>query len=295
MANEFKVKKGLIVDGSNTVVDIQGTVGQLFSVTDSLTGDLFSVSDVSGIPIFNVNSSGLSTFDGDVTINGGDITIVKQNDAPTMTLLHDGTNPSTNDLLFKMQFQSDYNGDHQNWGKIELDTNASSVRTNMDFYVKSTSGAEQLALRLEGQPSAVPNAIFEGDVLLSSSKGLYANLIQAVSNAGLKLGNDDNSQYIFVKDDTGVGIGTTSPGAKLNVFTGGNSIAAAAVLQHDTFTTDRKVGLGFELGNTQIKAAVGFISDASNPGTHGRGNLIFCVDSNDDSAPVSNSDEKLRI
>ena len=44
MANEFKVKKGLIVDGSGTVVDIQGTEGQLFSVTDSLTGDLFSVS-----------------------------------------------------------------------------------------------------------------------------------------------------------------------------------------------------------------------------------------------------------
>ena len=68
MANEFKVKKGLIVDGSNTVVDVQGTQGQLFSVTDSLTGDLFSVSDVSGIPIFNVNSSGLSTFDGDISI-----------------------------------------------------------------------------------------------------------------------------------------------------------------------------------------------------------------------------------
>jgi len=70
MANEFKVKKGLIVDGSNTVLDIQGTQGQLFSVTDSLTGDLFSVSDVSGIPILNVNSSGLSTFDGDVKIDG---------------------------------------------------------------------------------------------------------------------------------------------------------------------------------------------------------------------------------
>ena len=68
MANEFKVKKGLIIDGSNTVVDVQGTQGQLFSVTDSLTGDLFSVSDVSGIPIFNVNSSGLSTFDGDISI-----------------------------------------------------------------------------------------------------------------------------------------------------------------------------------------------------------------------------------
>ena len=92
-----------------------------------------------------------------------------------------------------------------------------------------------------------------------------------------------------------VGIGTSSPGAKLNVFTGGNSIAAAAVLQHDTFATDRKVGLGFELGDTQIKAAVGFISDASSPGTHGRGNLIFCVDSNDDAAPVGHADEKMRI
>ena len=64
MANEFKVKKGLIVDGSGTVVDIQGTEGQLFSVTDSLTGDLFSVSDVSGVPILNVNSSGAVTIDG---------------------------------------------------------------------------------------------------------------------------------------------------------------------------------------------------------------------------------------
>ena len=71
MANEFKVKKGLIVDGSNTVVDVQGTQGQLFSVTDSLTGDLFSVSDVSGVPIFNVNSSGRSTFDGVTSITSG--------------------------------------------------------------------------------------------------------------------------------------------------------------------------------------------------------------------------------
>jgi len=69
MANEFKVKKGLIVDGSGTVVDIQGTQGQLFSVTDSLTGDLFSVSDISGVPILNVNSSGSVEVDGNLGIN----------------------------------------------------------------------------------------------------------------------------------------------------------------------------------------------------------------------------------
>ena len=70
MANEFKVKKGLIVDGSNTVLDIQGTQGQLFSVTDSLTGDLFSVSDISGVPILNVNSSGVIDIDGYINVDG---------------------------------------------------------------------------------------------------------------------------------------------------------------------------------------------------------------------------------
>ena len=89
MANEFKVKKGLIVDGSGTVVDIQGTAGQLFSVTDSLTEDLFSVSDVSGTPIFNVNSSGLSTFDGDVSFGDGDkLYLGESND---LEIYHDGT------------------------------------------------------------------------------------------------------------------------------------------------------------------------------------------------------------
>ena len=66
MANEFKIKKGLIVTGASggTVVDIQGSLGQLFSVTDNLSGDIFAVSDISGVPIFKVNSSGLSTFTG---------------------------------------------------------------------------------------------------------------------------------------------------------------------------------------------------------------------------------------
>ena len=71
MANEFKIKKGLIVTGASggTVVDIQGSQGQLFSVTDNLSGSIFAVSDISGVPIFDVNSSGLSTFDGNLSIS----------------------------------------------------------------------------------------------------------------------------------------------------------------------------------------------------------------------------------
>ena len=57
MANEFKIKKGLIVNGSGgTILDILGSQGQLFSVTDDLIGDIFSVNDISGLPILTVNS-----------------------------------------------------------------------------------------------------------------------------------------------------------------------------------------------------------------------------------------------
>ena len=67
MAIEFK--NGIIVDSTGTVLDVQGTQGQLFSITDSLTGDLFSVSDISGVPILNVNSSGAVDIDGTLTIS----------------------------------------------------------------------------------------------------------------------------------------------------------------------------------------------------------------------------------
>ena len=67
MAIEFK--NGIVVDSTGTVLDVQGTQGQLFSVTDSLTGDLFSVSDISGVPILNVNSSGAVDIDGTLTIS----------------------------------------------------------------------------------------------------------------------------------------------------------------------------------------------------------------------------------
>jgi hypothetical protein len=45
-----------IYKSGSTVLDIQGSTGQLFSVTDSLTGTLMSVNDISGLPILEVTS-----------------------------------------------------------------------------------------------------------------------------------------------------------------------------------------------------------------------------------------------
>ena len=42
--------------GTEPLFSVEGSSGELFSVTDSLEGSLFSVNDVSGLPIFDVNS-----------------------------------------------------------------------------------------------------------------------------------------------------------------------------------------------------------------------------------------------
>jgi len=88
MANEFKVKKGLIIEGGltagSTLLDVQGTSGQLFSVTDILIGSIFSVNDISGIPLLDVNSNG--------TVVGGVATEV------TTAKIHDGISSISGNL-----------------------------------------------------------------------------------------------------------------------------------------------------------------------------------------------------
>ena len=116
MANEFKIKKGLIVTGADggTVVDIQGSQGQLFSVTDDLSGSIFAVSDISGVPILDVNSSGLSTFDGNVVIGSVDSVVTGLNigEASPTIQLFDTTNDGK--LLMYMQDSSAVIGTYSN-------------------------------------------------------------------------------------------------------------------------------------------------------------------------------------
>jgi hypothetical protein len=57
MPNEFKVRNGLIINNSgSTALEIQGAQGQLATVTDSLSGSLYSIDDISGIPVLEVIS-----------------------------------------------------------------------------------------------------------------------------------------------------------------------------------------------------------------------------------------------
>lgn len=59
---------------NSTVFNIQGLNGQLFSVTDNMIGDIHSVNDISGMPLWVVNSNNKATLYGDLYINSLTIT-----------------------------------------------------------------------------------------------------------------------------------------------------------------------------------------------------------------------------
>ena len=57
---------------SNGTLSVEGSAGQLFSITNQLTGTLFSVNDISGIPSIQVQDTGqiqLAPFGGYVTVS----------------------------------------------------------------------------------------------------------------------------------------------------------------------------------------------------------------------------------
>lgn len=57
MANEFKVRKGLIVHGSGSaLVTVSGSQGGLFTISDTASGSLFAIRKSSGNPVLEVSS-----------------------------------------------------------------------------------------------------------------------------------------------------------------------------------------------------------------------------------------------
>ena len=63
------------MNDSTDTLSFEGNAGQLFSITDALTGTLFAVSDISGIPSIEVDDQGiikLAEFNGKVLVNTTD-------------------------------------------------------------------------------------------------------------------------------------------------------------------------------------------------------------------------------
>ena len=84
--SDLYIPNGNVGIGTSTPsakLDIQGTQGQLFSVTDNLSGEIFAVADISGVPIMSINSSG--------SIKFGSYSGTNQTGTPTYVLGTDAT------------------------------------------------------------------------------------------------------------------------------------------------------------------------------------------------------------
>jgi predicted nucleic acid-binding Zn-ribbon protein len=95
------------------VFEVYGTQGQLFSITDDLTGSIFSASDISGIPILDVDASGVVTIDDTLNVYG-DVTAYYSSDER----LKDNVTPITN-AIDKMKLIGGYEFDWNNLSKHE--------------------------------------------------------------------------------------------------------------------------------------------------------------------------------
>jgi len=94
---------------------------------------------------------------------------------------------------------------------------------NMVF---ETNNTEKLRITSDGKVGIGTTAPTEklhitgggaGNIRLDAGGTYYGTNIQAISGAGLKIGNDDFSGYAFFADDSNVGIGTTAPAHVLHI------------------------------------------------------------------------------
>ncbi len=293
--NKFVVKNGLLTQNisfvdaigneSNTInvemldsdiLSFYGNSGQLFSISDDMTGTIFSVNDISGIPSIEVNAdgtislaetfgnvgignsspsykldvAGTSYFGDDVKIGEYDLWI---GEGVTDSTIYFGT--STN--YFK---RGDWHCTRTNMG-IYNDWASGYITFNTDTYgeimritddknviIGNTTASGQMNTALSvygGSGLGIANGVasFRRDDAPSNSNtiGYIASFqrinsdtaawymgsdtsnraILAGNNSDIRIGRDSSgtfTEYMRVQNSTGnVGIGTTSPNAKLEV------------------------------------------------------------------------------
>ena len=219
-----------IVGNGGTVLDVQGSQGQLFSVTDSLTGSIFAVSDISGVPILDVNSNGTSYFDGSVgigtsspgaklevsgssgAITGTGITYLNNaDDAFSLVINNAGTSAQNDRGVFDARVGGSSVFRVNNSGNVGIGTVSPTNSSNYHTLdIRGTNGGQIIAGR----------GSYQDFFMYTDSSG--AN-IGALNDIRFEAGSNGGATPKMIITSAGnVGIGTTAPLSQLSI--GSNAI-----------------------------------------------------------------------
>jgi hypothetical protein len=114
-------------------LSFEGSAGQLFSITNDLTGTIFSVNDVSGIPSIDVNANGnikIAEFSGNVNIGSASSTT---SILSTTNLFSGSISLTGNTTSFRQNSTSSWSGDAPNGvGKLEYHSNRWYINAGED-------------------------------------------------------------------------------------------------------------------------------------------------------------------
>jgi len=271
----------LLVEGSgSTLVDIQGSQGQLFSVTDSLEGSLFSVNDISGLPIlevFDTDKMVAGTFgQNTLVVTGSSVGIGTSSPTDTLDVAGDvevNTNKikfghgsrfinlsggnekisTFNDLRFHLWDGVGYNEKVRftQEGNVGIGTSSPSVQLDIEDSgnviadLNTTTANANTTIRFQESGTVKATMGYEGssDVVL-------------IANGGFTAGNGIN-----IDASNNVGIGTDTPQSILEV-----SNASPEIGFHDTGAGDRG-SIHFQDGKFEIYTNTTTVGKASVNGT----------------------------
>ena len=286
MANEFKIRKGLIVEGASggTAVDVQGSQGQLFSVTDDLSGSIFAVSDISGVPVFDVNSNGKSYFTGYVGIGVVNPLVTLHLNDPTGSILRLSSDQHTDNN--KIEFDALNNGtiyhsivSNTNSGNLQIRAGDGGSGHEVDIYTDglftATFSNEQkvgigtdnpthlLTLETDSSPGLKIKDTTQGATLLAYSQNADSHV--GTSSSHPLVLDTNSTERMRITAGGNVGIGDSVPRTTLQVSTDSltNNVAA-------------QIGDGW-VGNSDYHKEGGFllISGTSQSGTQTGAGLAF--------------------
>jgi hypothetical protein len=190
-------------------LSFEGNAGQLLSITDSMSGTIFSVNDISGIPSIEVLDSGLiklAEYSGNVLIGTGtdnDTDKLQINGSVSTTRLTSTVTTGTAPLVVASTTRvSNLN--------VATAGTADTLTTTRTLWGQNFNGSTNVT----GNLTSVGNITGTGAVTLTATGGTLA---LAATGANIVTASTNGSERLRIDSSGNVGIGTSGPVSRLHV------------------------------------------------------------------------------